>query len=417
MTWKRSGPGRAGPAAMAAAVRAHSRSAGREKILGVAIAGLVAVHHPDADPELHRGVRPVDRPILESEVRSHSVLEIHIGVLTAPAERLLQRALDEGLGDAEAREKTDPLARAGGEGPARGQAFLSLVFGFCHAAGVHNPPAAAMHPTRWASLPRPPADLQMRYRSLMPMVHVNGTSLHYLDAGASRSSRDAVVLLHAFPLHSGMWTGQLATLQTRHRVIAPDFRGMGRSGPPPQTLTMQIAAEDLRALLVHLRVERAAVVGLSMGGYIAFELFRQAPGLFRGLALCDTKAAADGQEARAGREKFAELALEKGLGWVAEEMLPKILRPSPDPGGLEGGPPPGGRRNARGCGRLPARYGSAPRLHPHPRNLVVPHPLRRRRARRRDPARRGREDVGRRQGLAGRPGEGRRTPLEPREPG
>ena len=280
-------------------------------------------------------MRPVDRPILESEVRSHSVLEIHIGVLTAPAERLLQRALDEGLGDAEAREKTDPLARAGGEGPARGQAFLSLVFGFCHAAGVHNPPAAAMHPTRWASLPRPPADLQMRYRSLMPMVHVNGTSLHYLDAGASRSSRDAVVLLHAFPLHSGMWTGQLATLQTRHRVIAPDFRGMGRSGPPPQTLTMQIAAEDLRALLVHLRVERAAVVGLSMGGYIAFELFRQAPGLFRGLALCDTKAAADGQEARAGREKFAELALEKGLGWVAEEMLPKILRPSPDPAVLK----------------------------------------------------------------------------------
>lgn len=171
----------------------------------------------------------------------------------------------------------------------------------------------------------------MRYRSLMPMAHVNGTSLHYLDAGTSRYSRDAVVLLHAFPLHSGMWTRQLATLETRHRVIAPDFRGMGKSGPPPQTLTMQLAAEDLRALLVHLRVERAAVVGLSMGGYIAFELFRQAPGLFRGLALCDTKAAADGQEARAGREKFAELALEKGLGWVADEMLPKILRPSPDP--------------------------------------------------------------------------------------
>jgi pimeloyl-ACP methyl ester carboxylesterase len=171
----------------------------------------------------------------------------------------------------------------------------------------------------------------MGYRFLMPIAHVNGTELHYRDAGASRTTRDAVLLLHAFPLHSAMWTRQLTALSARYRVVAVDYRGMGRSGVPPEVLGMDVVAEDVRALLAHLRVERAAVVGLSMGGYASFELYRRAPGLFRGLALCDTKASADAEEARANREAFARNAIERGLGWVADEMIPKLLRPSPDP--------------------------------------------------------------------------------------
>lgn len=176
-----------------------------------------------------------------------------------------------------------------------------------------------------------PVAAGLRYRSGMPIAPVNGTSLHYRDAGTSRSSRDAVVLLHAFPLHSGMWARQIAALEARHRVVAPDVRGMGRSSVPPEALTMDVMAEDLLALLGHLRIERAAVVGLSMGGYAAFELHRRRPGLFRGLVLCDTKAAPDTAEAAAGREKFARTTIEKGLGWVADEMIPRLLRPSPDP--------------------------------------------------------------------------------------
>lgn len=165
----------------------------------------------------------------------------------------------------------------------------------------------------------------------MPIAHVNGTELHYRDAGASRSARDAIVFLHAFPLHSGMWARQLAALEAGHRVLALDYRGMGRSSRPPEIMTMDVVADDVRALLAHLRVERAAVVGLSMGGYVAFELYRRAPGLFRGLVLCDTKAAPDADEARAGREAFARSAIEKGLGWVADQLVPRLLRPSPDP--------------------------------------------------------------------------------------
>jgi pimeloyl-ACP methyl ester carboxylesterase len=191
----------------------------------------------------------------------------------------------------------------------------------------------------------------------MPVAHLNGTELHYRDVG---SSKDVVLLLHAFPLHSGMWTRLVAALEKRHRVIAPDYRGLGRSSVPPEALTMDIVAEDLRALLAHLRVERAAVVGLSMGGYAAFELYRRVPGLFRGLVLCDTKATADGEEARAARERFAQSAIERGLGWVADEMVPRLLRRAPDPAVVKevrhliaGGTPAGVAAAQRGMARRP----------------------------------------------------------------
>lgn len=162
----------------------------------------------------------------------------------------------------------------------------------------------------------------------MPKVQLNGTELSYRDTG---NGKDAVLLLHAFPLHSGMWSRQIAALEKRHRVIAPDYRGLGHSAPSGRPSTMEVLAEDVRGLLGHLRVERVAVAGLSMGGYLAFELHRQAPAIFRGLALCDTRPGADTAEGKASREKFAQTAIEKGLPWVADEMIPKLLRHDPDP--------------------------------------------------------------------------------------
>jgi pimeloyl-ACP methyl ester carboxylesterase len=191
----------------------------------------------------------------------------------------------------------------------------------------------------------------------MSKANVNGAELHYRDSG---TSKDVVLLLHAFPLHSGMWSRQIAALEKKHRVIAPDYRGLGKSALPPEVSSMELLAQDIRALLEHLRVERAGVAGLSMGGYLAFELYRQAPGLFRGLALCDTRAGADTEEGKANREKFAKTCLEKGLMWVAEEMTPKLLKREPDPAAVKeirslvsGGTPAGVAAAQRGMARRP----------------------------------------------------------------
>lgn len=162
----------------------------------------------------------------------------------------------------------------------------------------------------------------------MPVANLNGSKVHFLDTS---SGKEAVLLLHAFPLHSGMWSRQIAALSSRYRVIAPDYPGLGKSEPRPAPSTMDSLARDVLGVLDGLGVDRAAVAGLSMGGYLAFELLRQRPVLFRGLALCDTRAGADTPEGAANRETFARNALEKGLAWVADEMAPKLLRPKPDP--------------------------------------------------------------------------------------
>ena len=162
----------------------------------------------------------------------------------------------------------------------------------------------------------------------MATIHLGDASLHCREAGGGH---DAVVLLHGFPLHSGMWAPQLAGLAARFRLLAPDARGMGLSGPAPAVCSMELLAGDALAVLRQLGIRRAAVVGLSMGGYVALELWRQAPEVVRGLVLCDTKAVPDTEAQRAGRESFAADALAKGLGWVADDFTPRLLRPDPDP--------------------------------------------------------------------------------------
>jgi len=161
----------------------------------------------------------------------------------------------------------------------------------------------------------------------MPTIHAGDASLHYRDAG---SGNEAVLLLHAFPLHSAMWGPQLTAL-SRFRVIAPDYRGLGQSRPAPAASTMDLLAGDVLALLRQLGIRRVAVAGSSMGGYVAFELYRRAPELVRGLALVDTKATPDTEEQKAGRETYAASALAKGLGWVASDFAPRLLRPQADP--------------------------------------------------------------------------------------
>jgi pimeloyl-ACP methyl ester carboxylesterase len=191
----------------------------------------------------------------------------------------------------------------------------------------------------------------------MPTTDTGGAKIHYQDTG---NGKDVIVLLHAFPLHSGMWSRQVAALSPRFRVIAPDYPGLGKSTPRPEPTTMESLAEQVLGVLGGLQVDRAVVAGLSMGGYLAFELYRRRPGLFRGLALCDTRAGADTPEGAAGRETFAKNALEKGLHWVADEMTPKLLRPNPDPAAVKEirhligqGTPAGVAAAQRGMARRP----------------------------------------------------------------
>ena len=149
---------------------------------------------------------------------------------------------------------------------------------------------------------------------------VNGLSL----AVEVRGDGPAVLFVHGYPFDHTMWTHQLAALEGWCR-IAPDLRGMGQSDAPDLGYSMETYAADLAELLDLLGAREVVLVGLSMGGYVAFEFLRRWRERVRGLVLIDTRAEADTPEARMSRDAAAATARDQGAAAIAEAMLPKVL--------------------------------------------------------------------------------------------
>jgi 3-oxoadipate enol-lactonase len=152
-----------------------------------------------------------------------------------------------------------------------------------------------------------------------------------VDGGAVavevRGEGAPVLFVHGFPFDRSMWRHQLAGL-ARWKRIAVDLRGVGESRAATGEYSMARYADDLVAVLDALGVGQAVVCGLSMGGYILFELLRRYPDRVRGAVLCDTRAEADSDEARRNRDALMALATEHGPEAVAERLLPGLLAPA-----------------------------------------------------------------------------------------
>lgn len=134
-----------------------------------------------------------------------------------------------------------------------------------------------------------------------------------------------VVLLHPFPVCREFWLPVAEFLSTRYRLIMPDLRGHGDSGLGEGPATMAKHAADVARVMTASGADRAPIVGVSIGGYVIFEFWRQFRERVSVLALCNTKAGADSAEARAGRLQAADDVLKKGTEFFFEGMLPKVL--------------------------------------------------------------------------------------------
>lgn len=137
-----------------------------------------------------------------------------------------------------------------------------------------------------------------------------------------------LLLVHGFPLDHTMWNAQIDALAEHCRVVAPDLRGFGASQITAGTVTMETFAGDLAGLLDVLGIDEPVVVcGLSMGGYVAWQFWRQYAQRLRGLVLCDTRSAADAPEAAHARLETARRVLREGTAPLADAMMPKLLAP------------------------------------------------------------------------------------------
>jgi 3-oxoadipate enol-lactonase len=134
-----------------------------------------------------------------------------------------------------------------------------------------------------------------------------------------------VVLLHPFPANHEFWNPIAERLATRYCVLLPDMRGHGESGVGEGPATMEKHAADLTRICDEAGIGRAIFVGVSIGGYILFELWRRYRQRVRALVLSDTRPQADTEEGRANRLKAAEDVLQRGSEPFIDGMLPKLL--------------------------------------------------------------------------------------------
>ncbi len=153
---------------------------------------------------------------------------------------------------------------------------------------------------------------------------IDGMNVGYTDQGEGTP----LVFIHAFPLSKTMWQPQVEALKEAYRVITIDLGGHGDSDIVPWNDSLDGYAKNIIRLLDHLEITQAVFVGLSMGGYTLFSIYRHYANRVKAMVLADTRAQADSEEGRVGRQSMAEMAFKDGTSAIADIMLPKLLAPS-----------------------------------------------------------------------------------------
>lgn len=135
----------------------------------------------------------------------------------------------------------------------------------------------------------------------------DGAQIYYTVHGEGQP----LVLIHGYPLNGGLFRDNVGPLSERFQVVTVDLRGFGQSISPSEEGSLERYAMDVLAVMSELGLEQAVVGGMSMGGVIAFEMYRQAPESFAGLILIDTVHLPAGP---------AEAGLWRGAATQAQEM-------------------------------------------------------------------------------------------------
>lgn len=138
----------------------------------------------------------------------------------------------------------------------------------------------------------------------------------------------AVVLLHGFPLAKETWDVQAAHLRGSARVVRMDLRGLGASEVTPGPYLMETLASDVAGVLDLLGIERAAVVGHSLGGYVAFAFYRLFAERCLGLGIVGSRPTDDAPEVAAARLELATRAEAEGMAPIAEAFVPRYFAPA-----------------------------------------------------------------------------------------
>lgn len=137
-----------------------------------------------------------------------------------------------------------------------------------------------------------------------------------------------IIFLHGFPFDGSLWAPQVEFIDGAHREYTPDLRGH-RDGPAsPGPWFVQDFADDLLAQMDRDKVERAILVGHSLGGYVALHFIQQHPDRVEGLVLANTRADADDNAAKDKRHATVKKLREHGMESFAADFTKAVLAES-----------------------------------------------------------------------------------------
>lgn len=140
------------------------------------------------------------------------------------------------------------------------------------------------------------------------MTTPDGQLVSYVDHGGEGP---AVVLLHSFLMDVTMWAPQVAAFGQNHRLIAIDERGHGQT-PANAPFDYWDVARDALAVLDHLGIDRAAVIGTSQGGFVALRMALLAPERVTALAVLGTSGEAEDEQIAAAYDQLTEVWIAQG---------------------------------------------------------------------------------------------------------
>jgi 3-oxoadipate enol-lactonase len=157
----------------------------------------------------------------------------------------------------------------------------------------------------------------------------DGTRLVYRDLG--RPDGPALVLLHSLGADGAMWEPCLRSLGREHRLLVPDTRGHGASGPTTATGPEQWV-DDLEAVLDDAAAEQVALVGVSLGGIQAVSFAAARPGRVRALVVADSFVALAPEVAAAKTRGLQDQCRAHPMSQVAEQYLADTFQDPHPPG-------------------------------------------------------------------------------------
>ena len=160
-----------------------------------------------------------------------------------------------------------------------------------------------------------------RAQAMSGSVGVNGATIAYRVQGHG----PAMMLVHGYPLSGELFAKNRAALARHYEVVTPDLRGFGHSTAPDSSGSVGIYAKDMLGVMDHLRIKKAIIGGMSMGGPVVLEMYREAPQRFRGLILIDSTTSPAAVVEQAQWPGFGKQAQQKGVASMVPILMPNML--------------------------------------------------------------------------------------------